>query len=811
MISEKPTRIYQLAKKLNISHLDIITFLSKNGIDATINTVLDEARLDLVLSHFAEDVKKSQNEYQIKSAQKKAEEEERLKAEAQKKAEDEARLKAEHERLRELKETKEKEKKEEDLEKIEIERQKEEERKAKEIEKKILKEKEERLKAEAEAKKELEKEQQKTAEKISSEQEEVSSTQKTETEKKESAKKKKKHKKREDVLTEEDEYDKKLEDLKRRHKSATKRYQVTGFESRLDELKKKRNFSVVEPETRNNKGRKKGRKVDQNEVDKSIKTTLAALDERKTRRKHKHVQSVSESNIEEEKNVIEVTEFIRVQELANHLDVPSNEIIAKAMELGLMLTINQRLDWDTIEILCSEFDIEAKKLEEYTEEILKETEEEIDEKDLEERAPVVTVMGHVDHGKTSILDVIRHSRIAEKESGGITQHIGAYSVTTSNGKRITFLDTPGHEAFTAMRARGAQVTDIVVLVVAADDGVMPQTIEAISHAKAAGVPIIVAINKIDKPEADPERVIRELAEHNVLVEEWGGKVQCVKVSAKQNLNIDKLLEAILLEAEVLELKSTKKGLARGIVIESRLDKGLGPVATVLIQRGTLRVGNPFLCGRFSGKVRAMINDQGIRIKEAYPSDPVQIQGFDDVPQAGDHFICMEDEREVKRIAAERQRIYREQEFRAYSLQTLDEIGRQIKDGRTKELALIIKGDADGSIEALADAFMKLSTKEVAVKVIHKGIGMINETDVNLAAASRAVIIGFYVNATPKALETAKELNVEIRNYTIIYDAVDDVKAALEGLLEPHKTRDVLGKAEVRQIIKISKIGTIAGS
>lgn len=809
MTSEKPVRIYQLAKRLNISHNDIIFLLNKHGIEAKINTVLDKENLALVLSHFSDDEKKAHDERKEKITQKKAEEEEKKKIEAQKKSEEEARIMAEKARLRALKE-------EDDLEQIEKKRLEEEARKAREIEEKVRKEKEERLKAEAEAKKELEKEQkQEKNKKKSAGPEKGESEEKAadvpEKETKETPKKKKKHKKRGGITSDEDEYEKKLEDLKRRHKSATKRYQVSEIESRLDQFKKQQTVVQAGSASKSGRGKKKGRKVDQNEVNKSIKSTLAAMDERKTRRKHKHTQRASETHVQEDSNIIEVTEFISVQELAKQLDVPSTDIIAKGMGLGLMLTINQRLDWDTIELLCAEYDMEVKKLEEYTEEILNETEEEIDEKDLTERAPVVTVMGHVDHGKTSILDTIRNSRVVDGESGGITQHIGAYSVDVSNGKRITFLDTPGHEAFTAMRARGAQVTDIVVIVVAADDGVMPQTKEAISHAHAAGVPIIVAINKIDKPESDPERVIRELSENNVLVEDWGGKVQCVKVSAKQNINIDKLLESILLEAEVLELKSTKKGLARGVVIESRLDKGLGPIATVLIQRGTLKIGDPFICGRFAGRVRAMINDQGERIKEAYPADPVQIQGFDDVPQAGDHFICMDDEREVKRIATERQRIHREQEFRSYSLQTLDEIGRQIKDGRTKELALIIKGDVDGSIEALADAFMKLSTKEVAVKVIHKGIGMINETDINLASASRAVIIGFHVNATAKALEAAKELKVEIRNYTIIYDAVDDVKAALEGLLEPEKIREVMGEAEVRQIIKISRIGTVAGS
>jgi len=805
MTSETPVKIFQLAKRLNMSHNDIISFLDKNGINAKINTVLDEESLKLVLSHFSDDVKKADGNRVEKLNQKKAEEEEKKKHELQKKSEEDARIKAEKSRIKALKE-------EFEIEEKEKQRQEEEKRKAKEIEEKDRKEKEEREKAEAEARKILESEL-KTGEKKKTVESggEAETVSGKDTDKDASGKKKKKHKKRQ-VTSEEEEYEKKLEDLKKRHKTATKRYQVSEVESRLDQFKKQKSITPVGPVPKGGKSKKKGRKVDQNEVNKSIKTTLAAMDERKTKRKYKHTQIAAEDVVPTDSNVIEVTEFVSVQELAKQLDVPFTDIIAKGIGMGLMLTINQRLDWDLIELLCAEYDMEVKKLEEYTEEILKDSDQNmIDEKDLVERAPVVTVMGHVDHGKTSILDTIRNSRVVDSESGGITQHIGAYSVGVENKRRITFLDTPGHEAFTAMRARGAQVTDIVVIVVAADDGVMPQTKEAISHAQAAGVPMIVAINKMDKPEANPERVIRELSENSVLVEEWGGKVQCVRVSAKQNMNIDKLLEAILLEAEVLELKSTLKGMARGVVIESRLDKGLGPIASVLIQRGTLRIGDPFICGRFAGRVRAMINDQGARIKEALPADPVQIQGFDDVPQAGDHFISMDDEREVKRIATERQRIHREQEFRSYSLQTLDEIGRQIRDGRTKELALIIKGDVDGSIEALADSFMKLSTKEVAVNVIHKGIGMINETDINLASASRAVIIGFHVNATAKALDVSKELKVEIRNYTIIYDAVDDVKAALEGLLEPEKIREVIGQAEVRQIIKISRIGSIAGS
>jgi translation initiation factor IF-2 len=605
----------------------------------------------------------------------------------------------------------------------------------------------------------------------------------------------------------------KLEKLKARHKHATKRIQVSEMESRLDKFRQSKNIDDLETGTAtpvvSKRRHKKKKVVDQNEVNKAIQATLSSMGSKSKKKKYKSRQVEAGEEILDD-GVIEITEFISVDELGKHFDVTAVDIIGKCLSMGLMVTINQRLDWDTIELLAAEYEVEVSKLNEYTEEIIEEDEEEF-EGELIERPPVVTVMGHVDHGKTSILDFIRKEQVVKGESGGITQHIGAYSVKTSEGKLITFLDTPGHEAFTAMRARGAQVTDIVVVVVAADDGVMPQTKEAINHAQAAGVPMIIAINKMDKPDIDPDKVLRELSEMNVLVEDWGGSVQSVKVSAKTGLNIDALLDAILLEAEVLELRSTPEGDSRGIVIESQLDKGLGPIATVLINRGTLRIGDAFISGRFAGRVRAMMNEFGERIKEALPADPVQIQGFDSVPQAGDRFIVMGDEKEARRIANERKIIHREQEFRAQSLQTLDEIGRQIAEGRTRELALIIKGDVDGSIEALADSFMKLSTKEVAVNVLHRGIGMINETDINLASASRAVIVGFHVNATGKALELAKARSVEIRNYTVIYDAVEDVRLALEGLLEPDKVQEILGAAEVRQLIKISKVGVVAGS
>lgn len=803
--ANKPVKIFQLAKQLNTSHRDIIEYLKSRDISASLNKALDPDTLDIVLNHFAEDAKKADTLIEKREKKRRAEETRRLTRDEERKNEEAARRKVEERVLERLKEkeapaeepsvtAKESAADAARVDKKTFDKEKKEKIKAEEESQRMKKQQEEREKAEKEAAEMLKNEQLKKGK---------------EEDKGEETKKKKKHRKKD---KEENLFENKLEKLKQRHRHATKRIQVSELESRLERFRQSKNIDDLEtarPAVVSKRRHKKKKKVDQEEVNKSIRATLASMSDKPKKKRYKSKQAEDAETSPEDK-VIEVTEFVSVEELSKHLDVPAVDIIATCMGLGLMVTINQRLEWDTIELLADEYGYEVKKADEYKEDEIEEKEE-VQEGELTERAPVVTVMGHVDHGKTSILDYIRDESVVSGESGGITQHIGAYSLKTKSGKSITFLDTPGHEAFTAMRARGAQVTDIVVIVVAADDGVMPQTQEAINHAKAAGVPIIIAINKMDKPQADPERVIRELSEKNILVEDWGGNVQSVKVSAKTGMNIENLLEAILLEAEVLELRSSEEGNARGVVVESRLDKGLGPIATVLISRGKLKVGDAFICGRFAGKVRAMMNEFNERVENAKPADPVQVQGFDSVPQAGDHFIVRDDEKEARRIAGERQRIYREQEFRTQSLQTLDEIGRQIAEGRTRELALIIKGDVDGSIEALADSFMKLSTKEVAVNVVHRGIGMINETDINLASASRAVIVGFHVNASTKALELAKEQNVEIRYYTVIYDAVEDVRLALEGLLEPEKVREVIGKAEVRQLIKITRIGVIAGS
>lgn len=774
-INNKRIKIFQLAKQLNISHKDIITYLRSKKIKTSINKPLDEDVIKIVLDKFGKDLKDNSSNVQIDKKltttlqdKQETEKKKRLKEEA-------AREKAEAAREMELKN----EKKIEEEEILEKKRKKEKEKKD------TIK----RKKAEAEAKKLLEKE-----EKLKG----VSKKHK----------KRKKVAKKTDKDIKEDKLKEKLQKLKEKHKGINKRVQVFPLKSRLKKLKAKKSSKDKQDEKVSKRSKKRKKRVEQHAVDKNLQTTLAKIDQGKSKKKRKRKKEID--NISEEKNnILELTEFISVDDLSKRLDVTANEVITKCMEIGLMVSINQRLDWDTIELLCSEFDFEAKKMEEYTEGIIEEKKD-IEDGSLEERAPIVSVLGHVDHGKTSILDYIKKTNIADKESGGITQHIGAYKVTLDNGKQITFIDTPGHEAFTAMRARGAKITDIAIIVVAADDGVMPQTKEAISHAEASDVSIIIAINKIDKPNADIDKVKRELSENKILVEDWGGKIQSVEISAKNGTNIDKLLDAILLESEMLELKSTKKGNAKGNVVESKLDKGLGAVATVLIKQGTLKIGDPFICGRSSGRVRAMTNDKNEKLEVAYPSDSVQIQGFGNVPQAGDNFICLDDEKAVKRIASERQKIHREQEFRSQSIITLDEIGRQIAEGKTRELAIIIKGDADGSIEALADSFMKLSTKEVAVKIVHKGSGMITETDINLASASNAIIIGFHVNATSQANDLANELNIEIRNYTIIYDAVEEVKLALEGMLEPERFHQEVGKAEVRDIIKISRIGNIAG-
>ncbi len=598
--------------------------------------------------------------------------------------------------------------------------------------------------------------------------------------------------------------------------------QEGGDASASDATKRKRKRKKITAENYkdNNAGKTKDKEevkeVSQKEIDEKIKATLARLnvtgknkrqkirrDSREVKREKAELQNVSDGELK-----LKLTEFVSVSELASLMDVPVAEVITTCMNLGVIVSINQRLDAEVIELVANEFghEIEFTTAESINDE---EKEEEDDPKDLEPRAPIVTVMGHVDHGKTSLLDHIRSANVASGEAGGITQHVGAYEVLV-NGKKITFLDTPGHEAFTAMRARGAKITDVVIIVVAADDHIMPQTKEAISHAMAAGVPIIFAINKIDKDGADPERIKQELASMNFLVEDWGGPYQSQDISAKKGINVDKLLEKVLLQAEMLELKANPKRAAIGAVIEASLDKGRGYVTKVLIQNGTLNIGDPIVAGAYSGKIKAMFNEKGKKLKSAGPSTPVLLLGLSGAPQAGEKFRETENEQDARQIAAKRSQIEREQSNRASKRISLDEIGRRLALGTFKELNLIVKGDVDGSIEALTDSLIKLSVETIQVRVIHKAVGQISESDVLLASASDAIIIGFQVRPSSNARQLAEKEGVQIKTYSIIYEAIDEVKMAMEGLLEPTKEEKIVGQVQVREVYKISKVGTIAG-
>ena len=545
----------------------------------------------------------------------------------------------------------------------------------------------------------------------------------------------------------------------------------------------------------------------------AVKQTLASMDKKSKKKVYKKGPKPDQEEELNEDDVakLKIPEYSSVDELAKLMDVDASDIIKECISLGKLATINQRLDWEVIEMLAETFGYEAEAVEDIAEELFSLEETDDDIKNAIHRAPVFTIMGHVDHGKTSLLDYIRDANVVAGESGGITQHTGAYQVDLEDNKRITFLDTPGHEAFTAMRARGAQVTDIVVLVVAANDGVMPQTIEAINHAKAAAVPLVVAINKIDLPDNDPDRVKRELSENDVLLEDWGGKVQGVEISAKEGTGIDDLLQSILVEAEVLELKANQETLARGTVIDSKLDKGYGPVATVLIQKGILKVGDPFICNNYAGRVRAIMDVRGNRIKIALPADAVQVLGFDQVPQAADIFSVVDDAKELKRLASDRQRTKREIDQRRIKATTLDSISAKIKEGSIKTLPLVIKGDVDGSIEALSQTLEKIKNDEVGIQVIHKSVGIVTESDVLLAAASGAVIIAFHVQVDSNAKLQARQEGVDIRSYTVIYNVEEELKLALEGLLEPETKEELLGRAVVLEMFKIPKQGFIAGT
>ena len=560
--------------------------------------------------------------------------------------------------------------------------------------------------------------------------------------------------------------------------------------------------------------------VSDEDVAKQVKETLARLTSktkaskgakyRKEKREQARAQQEEQMlEAKAESKVLKLTEFVTANELATMMDVPVTKVIGTCMSIGIMVSINQRMDAETIDLVAEEFGFKTEFVSADVQDAI--AEEEDNEEDLEPRAPIVTVMGHVDHGKTSLLDYIRKANVIAGEAGGITQHIGAYNVTLENGRHITFLDTPGHEAFTAMRARGAQVTDIAIIIIAADDDIMPQTKEAINHAVAANVPIVFAINKIDKPHANPDKIKESLAAMNFLVEEWGGKYQSHDISAKKGIGVNDLLDKVLLEADMLELKANPNRRAVGTVIESSLDKGRGYVATVLVSNGTLRQGDVVLAGTNYGRVKALFNERNQRVQEVGPSQAATLLGFNGAPQAGDQFHVMETEQEAREIANKREQLQREQDLRTHKMLTLDEVGRRIKLGSFKELNIIVKGDVDGSVEALSDSFIKLSTETIAVNVIHKGVGQISENDVTLAAASQAVIVGFQVRPSQMARKLAEKEGVEIRQYSDIYDAIEEVKEAMEGMLEPVLKEELTATIEVRQVYHISKVGFVAGA
>lgn len=617
-----------------------------------------------------------------------------------------------------------------------------------------------------------------------------------------------------------------------------------GAETEDSEGKKKRKRikkdrvnvdNVVNQGTNNRKERERNRddrkphlkkpvktEVSEEDVQKQIKETLARLRNKgnksnksaKYRRDKRDAVQKREHELQEqekkESQILKLTEFVTANDLANMMDVPVTKVIATCMSIGIMVSINQRLDAETINLVADEFGFKTEYVSADVVEAIKAEDEDDNEEDWVPRPPIVTVMGHVDHGKTSLLDNIRNANVIAGEAGGITQHIGAYNVTLTNGRHITFLDTPGHEAFTAMRARGAKVTDIAIIIVAADDAVMPQTVEAINHASAAGVPIVFAVNKIDKPHANPDKIKEELANMNYLVEDWGGKYQCQEISAKKGIGVDELLEKVLLEADLLDLKANPNRRATGSIIESSLDKGRGYVSTVLVENGTLKMGDIVLAGTHYGRIKAMFNERNQRVQQAAPSEPVLILGLNGAPQAGDTFHVLETEQEAREIANRREQLQRELGLRTQKMLTLDDIGRRIAVGNFQELNVIVKGDVDGSVEALSDSLIRLSTEEIQVNVIHKAVGQISESDVVLAAASDAIIIGFQVRPSLTARRNAEKEGVEIRLYSIIYDAINEVKSAMEGMLSPEIREEITAMVEVQQVFKISKVGTVAG-
>jgi translation initiation factor IF-2 len=761
---DRPIRVFQLAKELNISHTEILAFLKGQGIDiASHMSPVDGATQQMILSEFAKD-KEIVDRYRKEQVRKEIHDS----------------------RFRESQITSKK------LELLTLKDQRKLEQKEKEAQEKAQKEKAAKLRRETKEKKKAEAEAK--AKKLAAEKEKakkvIKAEKKPKTKTKAAAAKTKVKQTKKPVQVSE-------------KKRKLRKIDLSDIESKLGQGTRKQKPVKPEPKTA---------EVAQSTKDR-VKRTLAKIDTKGKKKIYKRDRTGQRKSdaVDGDSSIIKISEYASIDELSKILNVSSSDIIKTCFGLGIMATINQRLEWDVIELIAEEYSVKAEQVTEIGEDLYSLENTEDDQKNAESRFSVVTVMGHVDHGKTSLLDYIRATSVATGESGGITQHIGAYKVVVDQDKSITFLDTPGHEAFTAMRARGAHVTDIVVLVVAADDSVMPQTIEAIDHAKAANVPIVVAINKMDKSGADEERVKRELSDRDVLVEDWGGKVQCVPTSAKTGDGVQDLLNTILLEAEILELKANKNTRAKGTIIDSKLDKGYGPIATLLIQKGTLKVGNPFICNDYSGKVRAIMNDLGERIKAAYPSDAVQVLGFEQVPQVADIFAVVESERDIKRISSDRQRLRREIDHKRIITRTLDSMSAMIKEGAIKNLPLLIKGDVDGSIEALSESLLKLNTEEVEITIIRKSVGMVSESDVLLADASKAVIVGFNVQISSNAKLQAKQAGVEIRNYKIIYNAVEDIKMALEGLLEPEEKEEVIGRAVVQEQFKIPKIGFIAGS
>ena len=736
-------RIFQIAKELNISHTDILSFLKLKNIEVGSHMApIEEDIYQIILAEFHKD-KESVDRYRKEQVRREIHDTRIL--DRQKENKKLNLLTLDEQRKLEVKER---------------EKDKEDEKKKKEEARNIALKEEEKAIQDAERQKNQEKEIQKEKEKN------------------------------------------KQKNVEPKAKKKLRKIHLSEIQSQVGKGNTQR-----KTDNRNQTDSKKDKSAAE-----TVRKITAKIDIKSKKKVYKKDKNLNEENLEEvDFKPIKVAEFANVDELSKIFETRSNDIIQKCMSLGVLATINQRLDWDLIELLAEEFGFKAEKMEDVGEELFSLDITEEDLKNAVDRPPVVTVMGHVDHGKTSLLDYIRDTNVVGGESGGITQHVGAYRVELKDGNSVTFLDTPGHEAFTAMRARGAQVTDIVVLVVAANDGVMPQTKEAIGHAKAAEVPLIIAINKIDLPDVDLERVKRELSENDVLVEDWGGKIQAIPISAKTGQGVDDLLASMLVESEMLELKANVDTLARGTVVDSKLDKGHGPMATVLIQKGSLNVGDPFICNNIPGKVRAMMNERGQRIQHAGPSDAVQVLGFDQVPQSADIFAVVEDEKEIKRIASERQRLKREIDQKKIATQSLDGMSALIKEGAIKNLPIIIKGDVDGSIEALSEQLSKIANDEVGVQVVHKSVGMVSESDVLLAAASSAVIIGFHVQISSNAKLLARQEGVDIRSYNVIYNAVEEVTLALEGLLEPEQVEENLGRAIVQEAFKIPKIGFIAGS